>query len=101
MTGQFKNIDSLTSTWGSLCNIAKWLTHAVPTCKRVKLMVKIWFSVFIYQAFKASKEAMKYNLFEVTINIKILKTDNFSGVFEVAIMKLDYIFAPFVLFFVR
>ena len=58
-------------------------------------MVKIWFSVFIYQAFKASKEAMKYNLFEVTIKIKILE------IFEVTIMKLDYIFAPFVLFFVR
>ena len=63
-------------------------------------MVKIWFSVFIYQAFKGSKEAMKYSS-EVTIKIKILKTDNFSGVFEVTIMKLDYIFAPFVLFFVR
>ena len=31
--------------------------------------------------------------------IKTLKNDNFSGVLEVMIMNLDYIFAPFVLFF--
>ena len=60
-----ENIDLPTSTWGSLCNIAKFLTHAVPTCKRVKLMV--WFSVLIYQTFKAFKEAINYTLFEVTI----------------------------------
>ena len=30
-------------------------------------MVKVWFSVLIYQIFKAIKEAMKYSLFEVTI----------------------------------
>ena len=35
--------------------IAKYLTHAVPTCKRVKLMRKVWFSVLIYQTFKTFK----------------------------------------------
>ena len=44
---------------------------------------------------------MKYTFFEVTIRrIKILKIDNFSGDLEVIIINLDYIFAPFVLFFV-
>ena len=52
--------------------------------------------MFIYQVFKSFKEAMKYTLFEVTI-IRL----NFSGVLEVMIMNLDYVFAPFVLFFVR
>ena len=65
-------------------------------------MVKVWFSLLIYQTFKAFKEAIKHILFEVTIRrIKILKTDNFSGDLEVMIINLDYIFAPFVLFFVR
>ena len=50
-----------------LCNSAKCLTQAGPTYKRVKLMVKVWFSVLIYQTFKAFKEAMKLYLFEVTI----------------------------------
>ena len=62
-----QNMDVLTLTLGSLCNIAKYLTHAVPACKMVKLMVKVWLSVLIYQPFKAFKEAMKYTLFEVTI----------------------------------
>ena len=31
-----------------------------------KLMVKVWFSVLIYQTFKVFKETMKYILFEVT-----------------------------------
>ena len=35
-----QQIGFLTPTLGSLCNIAKYLTHAVPACKRVKLMVK-------------------------------------------------------------
>ena len=53
---------------GNLCNIFKCLTHAVPTCKRVKLMVKVWFSVLVYKTFKTLKETMKYALFdEVTI----------------------------------
>ena len=30
-------------------------------------MVKVWFSVLIYQIFKAFKEAMEYILLEVTI----------------------------------
>ena len=51
----------------TLCNIAKRLTHAVLTNKRVKPVVKVWFFVLIYQTFKAFKEAMKYTLFEVTI----------------------------------
>ena len=29
-------------------------------------MVKFWFSVLIYQTFKAFKETMKFTLFEVT-----------------------------------
>ena len=62
-----QKIDLLTSTWGGLCNIPKRLNHAVPTCKRIKLMVKVWFSVLIYQTCKAFKEAMKYTLFEVII----------------------------------
>ena len=59
-----QKIDLEISTWGSLCNIPKYLTHAVPTCKRVKHMVKVWFSVLIYQTFKAFVEAIKYTLFE-------------------------------------
>ena len=61
-------------------------------------MIKVWFSVLIYQLFKAFKEAMI-----VCDNNKIrnLKIDHILGVLEVIIMKLDYIFAPFVLFFVR
>ena len=61
-------------------------------------MIKVWFSVLIYQPFKAFKEAMI-----VCNNNKIrnLKIDHILGVLEVIIMKLDYIFAPFVLFFVR
>ena len=56
----------------SLCNIAKYLTHAVPTSKKVEIMVKVLFSVLIYQTFKAQKEAMKYAVSEVTIfKIKI------------------------------
>ena len=31
------------------------------------LLVKVWFSVFVYQTFKVFKEAMKYTLFEVTV----------------------------------
>ena len=31
----------LTPKWGSFCNIAKYLTHAVSTCKRVKHVVKV------------------------------------------------------------
>ena len=30
-------------------------------------MAKVWFSMLIYQTFKAFMEAMKYTLFEVTI----------------------------------
>ena len=60
-------IDILISTWGSLCNVAKCLTHAVPTCIRVKPMIEVWFSVLIYQTFKAFKEAVKYTLHEVII----------------------------------
>ena len=40
-----QKIDLLTSTWGSLCNIAKCSTHAVPTCKSVKLIAKVLHSV--------------------------------------------------------
>ena len=43
------------------------LTCAVPTCKRIKLMVKAWFSLLIYRTFKVFKEAMKYTLFKVTV----------------------------------
>ena len=95
-----QKIDLLTSACGSLCNIAKYLTHAVPTCKMVKLMVKVWFSVLIYQTFKAFKEAMKYLIWSNNNKIEILKIDNFSEVLVVMIMNFDYIFAPFVLFFV-
>ena len=42
------------------------LTHVIPTSKKVKPMVKVWFSVLNYQTFKVFKEAMKYTLFEVT-----------------------------------
>ena len=45
----------------------KYLTLAVPTCKNVKVMLKVWLSVLIYQTLKAFMEAMKYTLFEVTI----------------------------------
>ena len=62
-----QKIDLPTSTWGSLCNIAKYLTHLVLTFERVKLMVKVWFSLLIYETFNTFKEAMKYTLFEVTI----------------------------------
>ena len=49
------------------------LYDAVPTCKSVKPMVNIWFSVLIYKIFKALIGAMKYNLFEVAITrLKIL-----------------------------
>ena len=51
----------------NLWNIVKYLTHAVPICKKVKLMVKVWFFELIYQTFKAFTEAMVYTLFEVTI----------------------------------
>ena len=60
-------IDLLTPKGKSLCNIARHLTHANPTCKRVKLMVKNCFPVIIYKIFKAFMEAMKYTLFEVII----------------------------------
>ena len=62
-----QTIDLLTSIWGSLWNIAERITHAVPTSKRVKPMVKVRFSVLIYQIFKAFKETIKYTLFKVTI----------------------------------
>ena len=55
-----QKIDLLTSTLGTLCNIFICLIHAVPTCKRVTLMVKVWSSVLIYQTFRAFKEAMKW-----------------------------------------
>ena len=42
---QIQKIDLLTSTWGSICNIAKCSTHAVSTCKSVKLIAKVWHSV--------------------------------------------------------
>ena len=61
-----QKIDLLTPKLGSLCNIAKYLTHAVPTYKRVKLILKVWFSVLIYRTFKTFVEAMIYTLFEVT-----------------------------------
>ena len=38
--------------------------------------------------FKVFKKAMKYTLFEVIIT-------RFSGILEVVIIKMDYIFAPF------
>ena len=57
MNGPIQKIDLLTSAWGF---------HVVPTSKRVKLMVKIWFPVLIYQKLKASMEAMNVPLFEVT-----------------------------------
>ena len=62
-----KKIALLTSTWGSLSKIAKCLTYPVLICERVRLMVKVWFTVLIYQTFKAFREAIKYTLFEVTI----------------------------------
>ena len=65
-------------------------------------MAKVWFSVLTYQTFKAFKEAMKlYLIWSNNNRINILKIDNFSGVLQVMILKLDYIFAFFVLFFVR
>ena len=67
MTGQLKKIALLTSTWGSLSKIAKCLTYPALTCERARLMVKVWFTVLIYQTFKAFREAIKYTLFEVTI----------------------------------
>ena len=45
----------------------KYLTHAVPTCDRVKVMVKVWFSVLIYETLKTFMKTMKYTLFDVTI----------------------------------
>ena len=65
MIGQV--LDLLTSIWGSLCNIAKYLTHAVPTCEKVKPMVKVWFSVLIYQIFKPFTKALKYTFTVVII----------------------------------
>ena len=53
MNGPIQKIDLLTSTWGF---------HVVPTSKRVKLMVKVWFPVLIYQKLKAFMEAMKCTL---------------------------------------
>ena len=106
--------DLLTPKLDSLCNIAKYLAHAVPTCKRVKLMVKVWFSVLVYRAFRAFVEAMKYTLFEVTITrLKFYQGLSKSGkkpknqlhlviIFQEFqkwwLMKLDYIFLSFVLF---
>ena len=52
----FQKIDLLTSALESLCNIAKYLTHSVLTCKLVNIMVKVWFSVLTYQTFKAIME---------------------------------------------
>ena len=63
-----QNIDLLTSAWVSLCNIDKYVAHAFPTCKRIKFMAKVWFSVLIYQTFKAFIEYMKYRRF---MNIEI------------------------------
>ena len=59
-------IDSLTPALGNLCNVAKYLTHTVPTCKRVELMVKVWFFVLIYKTFEAFMLTIIYTLFEVT-----------------------------------
>ena len=61
-----QKIDSLTPVLGNLCNVAKYLTHTVPTCKRVKLMVKVWFFVLIYKTFEAFTLTIIYTLFEVT-----------------------------------
>ena len=62
-----QKIDLVTPPSGSLCNIAKYLTNAVPTCKGLKLMVNVWFFLLIYKTFKAFMETMKYTLLEVTI----------------------------------
>ena len=35
--------------------IGRYLTHAVATCKKVKLIVKVWFSLLINQTFNAFK----------------------------------------------
>ena len=58
--------DLLTPILRKLCEIAKYLAHAVPTCKTEKRIVNVWFSVLIYKIFKAFMEAMMYALFEVT-----------------------------------
>ena len=55
-----QQIGFLTPTLGSLCNIAKYLTHAVPACKRVKLMVKALFSVLFSKHLKLSRRL--YNI---------------------------------------
>ena len=62
-----KKVYLLTTTWESLCSIDKRLTHANATSKKVKPIVRVWFSVLIYQIFKGFMEAMKYNVFEVTV----------------------------------
>ena len=61
-----QKIDLITSTW-RLCNIATYLTHKFPTCKRVQFTVKVRFSVLIYQTLEAFMQVMKYTLFEVNL----------------------------------
>ena len=56
MTGRFKKLTYSHQHGGVFATLPN--THAVPTSKRVKHMVKAWFSVFIYQTFKAFIEAM-------------------------------------------
>ena len=83
-------------------------------------MVKVSFSVLLYQAFKAFMEAMKYTLFEITTTrLKFLyqfsflknlirvwakgvklkrptaNSDNFSGVLEVMIYEVGLYFCSF------
>ena len=46
-------------------------------------MVKVWFSVLIYQAFKVFKETMKYTLFKVTIaRLKFWKSIIFQEIYK-------------------
>ena len=77
-----QKIDLLTLTSGSLCNIVKYLTHAAPTCKVVKLMVKVSFSVLICKTFKAFMEAMIYTLFGVTTRLKFLQEFLFLKIYQ-------------------
>ena len=77
-----RKIDLLTLTSGSLCNIVKYLTHAAPTCKVVKLMVKVSFSVLICKTFKPFMEAMIYTLFGVTTRLKFLQEFLFLKIYQ-------------------
>ena len=95
MTDLFKKLTLLTLILRSLCH------NAFQTCKRVKIMAKIWFSILICSTFKAFLKTLKIWLiwrnnneiknFTLIFVVPSAISDNFSGVLEMIIMKLDYI----------